>query len=83
MVEHLHKSLRDGLSHDIDAVGTNWGIVAPFFLMAYRATPHCVTKFSSFYLLHGREMNLPAAESLKANISSEVSDPNLVQGWKI
>jgi hypothetical protein len=79
MVERLHKSLHDGLSHYIGAAGTNWNMVVPFFLIAYRATPHSVTKFSLFYLLHGREMNVPTAESLKAQISSEVSDPNVVQ----
>jgi transposase InsO family protein len=85
MVERLHKSLQDGLSHYIDAAGTNWDTVVPFFLMVYRATPHSVTEFSPLYLLHWREMNLPTAESLKAKISSEVSDPNLIcwlENWK-
>jgi len=34
-------------------------VVLPFFLMAYRATPHSTTGYSPFYLLHGREMVLP------------------------
>jgi hypothetical protein len=66
MVERFHKSLHDGMSHCVNATGTNWDTVVPFFLMAYRATPHGTTHYSPFYLLHGREMNLPAEEDLKA-----------------
>jgi hypothetical protein len=66
MVKRFHKSLHDGMSHYVDATGTNWDTVVPFFLMAYRATPHGTTKYSPFYLLHRREMNLPAEEDLKA-----------------
>jgi len=46
--------------------------------MAYRATPNMTTKCSPFYLLHGWEMNLPTADSLKAKISSDVRDVDLV-----
>jgi hypothetical protein len=62
MVEQLRKSLRDWLSHYIDAAGTHWDIIVSFFSKAYRVIPHSVTKFSPFYLLQGREMNLPTAE---------------------
>jgi transposase InsO family protein len=39
LIELFHRSLHDGLSHFIDSNGTNWDLVVPFFLMAYRATP--------------------------------------------
>jgi len=39
--------------------------------MAYRATPNTTTKYSPFYLLHGREMPLPTNENLEAKISKE------------
>jgi len=42
--------------------------------MAHRATPHCTTGFSPFYLLHGREMILPSHEYLKAGVSGENLD---------
>jgi len=42
--------------------------------MAYRAMPNSVTKFSPFYLLHGREMPLPNSDNLKAKVSRE--NPN-------
>jgi transposase InsO family protein len=44
MVERNHKSLHDGMSHYVNATGTNWDTVVQFFLMAYRATPHGTTR---------------------------------------
>jgi len=78
MVERLYKMLHEELRHYIDSCGANWDTVVPFFLMAYRATPNTTTKFSPFYLLHGWEMNLPTADSLKAKISSNVRNVDLV-----
>ena len=57
MVERFHRSLHSGLSHYIDSANTNWDVVVPFYLMAYRATPNTTTGFSPFYPLHGREMS--------------------------
>jgi len=37
--------------------------------MAYRATPHSITRYSPFFLIHGREMVLSSNENLKAKIS--------------
>ena len=39
MVERFHRSLHSGPSHYIDSANTNWDVVVPFYLMAYRATP--------------------------------------------
>ena len=71
LLERWHRSLHTGLSHYINASHTNWDVVVPFYLMAYRATPNSVTKFSPFYLLHGREMPLPNNANLKAWVSRE------------
>jgi transposase InsO family protein len=74
MVERFHKSLHDGMSHYINCNGTNWDVVVPFFLMAYRATPHSATKYSPYYLLHGREMILPGQEDLKAKTPEDLQN---------
>jgi hypothetical protein len=42
--------------------------------MAYRATLNSVTGYSPFYLLHGREMEIPNNDSLKARIASSNPD---------
>jgi transposase InsO family protein len=68
MVERFHRVLHDSIAHYIDSTGTNWDVVLPFFLMAYRGTPHSTTGYSPFYLLHGREMVLPNEGDLKAKI---------------
>jgi hypothetical protein len=49
---------------------------------SYRATPHCSTGYSPFYLLHGREMILPNEEDIKAKISHEVQDVDQVERLK-
>jgi len=74
ILERWHRSLHTGMSHYINASHTNWDVVVPFYLMAYRATPNRVTKFSPFYLLYGREMPLPNSDNLKARVSRENPD---------
>jgi transposase InsO family protein len=46
MIERFHRVLNDSMAHYVDSSGTNWDVVLPFFLMAYRATPHGTTKYS-------------------------------------
>jgi hypothetical protein len=48
------KTMHQGLSDYVNASGTNWDTLIPFYLMAYRATSHGSTGFSPYYLLHGR-----------------------------
>jgi len=48
ILERWHRSLHTGLSHYINASHTNWNVVPPFYLTAYRATSNSVTKFSPF-----------------------------------
>ena len=39
--------------------------------MVHRTTPHTVTKYSPYYLLHGREMRLPTTDGLSARIDTD------------
>jgi len=63
--ERLHRTLHTGLSYFVNSANNNWDVLVPFFLMAYRETPNTTTKYSPFYLLHGREMPIPTNENLK------------------
>ena len=73
-LERWHKSLCEGLSHYVNACGNNWDTLVPFYLMAYRNTPHGTTKYSPFYMLHGREMVLPTMQSLRAKLPPEIRE---------
>jgi hypothetical protein len=74
VLERYHKTLAEGLSHYVNAAGNNWDNLVPFYHMAYRDTPHGVSKYSPFYLVHGREMILPNMQDLKAKLSPEIRD---------
>ena len=50
LCERFHHSLHTGLSHFVNSSNTNWDLVVPFLLMAYRVTPNTVTGYSPFYL---------------------------------
>jgi hypothetical protein len=78
MVERFHGVLHYSIAHYIDSTGTNWNVILLFF-MAYRATPHSTTGYSTFYLLHGREMVLANEEDLKAKISHDIQDVDQVK----
>jgi hypothetical protein len=71
-VERYHRTINQGLSHYVNASGTNWDSLIPFYLMAYRATPHGSTGYSPYYLLHGREMILPTTQDIKANLPPDL-----------
>jgi hypothetical protein len=55
------------------------GSGGPILFDTVPSTPHCTTKYRPFYLLHGREMNLPTTEDLKAKISQDVQSTDQVQ----
>jgi len=71
MLERWHKDFHNGLSHYINSANTKLGYDSPVFFMARRATPHSVTGYSPFYLLHRRGMQLPSNDSLKVRCVRE------------
>lgn len=59
VVERSHRTLMGFLSHFVNKDHNDWDEWIEFALMTYRATPHSVTKYSPYYLIHGREARLP------------------------
>jgi len=49
--------------------------------MAYRAMPHCTTKYSPYYLVFGREMRLPIEDDWKPSVSDSVVEENEYQKY--
>jgi len=68
----FHKSLCEGLSHYVNSCGNNWDTLVPFYRMANRNTPHGTTKQSPYNMLHGREMDIPSMQSLRAKPSPDI-----------
>jgi hypothetical protein len=66
--------MNQGLSHFVNSTGTDWDTLIPFYIMAYRGTPHGTHGFSPFFLLHGSEIVLPTSQDLKAKLTAEVRE---------
>ena len=52
------------MSHYINKYGDGWDGFVNYALMAHRAVPQSNTRYNPFYLLCGREMQLPAEDDL-------------------
>jgi transposase InsO family protein len=74
ILEGVHRSLSEGLAHYVNACVNNWDTLVPLYLMAYRNTPHGTSKYSPFYMLHGREMVLTSMQSLRAKLPPEIRE---------
>ena len=67
----MHKLLIDMLSHFVRKDAKNWDEYVPYAVMAYRAMPHCSTKYSPYYLVFGRDMRLPIEDDWKPNLGNK------------
>jgi hypothetical protein len=54
---------------------TDWDFKLPYFLLAYRATPHSTAGCSTFFLLLGRGMVTPANKNLISQIRKPTQKP--------
>ena len=68
LVERMNRSLLNMLSKSADSNGSNWDERLPFILFAYRASTQESTKESPFYLLYGRDPQLPTSEMLEPQV---------------
>ena len=59
LVERFNRSLIDMLSKTVQAHGQDWDEKLPFVLFAYRASIQQSTLESPFYLMYGRDPQLP------------------------
>ena len=72
----MHKLLIDMLSHFVRKDAKNWDEYVPYAIMAYRAMPHCSTKYSPYYMVFGRDMRLPIEDDWKPHSNDKNSGEN-------
>ena len=60
LVERFHRTLTDMLAKSVQQGGKDWDLRLPYVLFAYRASPQTSTGESPFYLLYGRDPQLPS-----------------------
>lgn len=80
-LERSHQTLVQHLKCFVDSDQKNWDTWLPFVMMSYRSTPQTTTKYSPFYLLHGREMRLPT-DWMTEDIQQDLSEDDFVNEIK-
>ena len=63
-VEKFNLGLNESMSHYVNKYGNDWDEFVNYALMAHRAVPHSITRYSPFCLLYGREMRLLTEDDL-------------------
>jgi len=74
-VERFHAGLNQTMSHYVNKYGNDWDDFVDYALMVHRATPHSITKYNHYYLLHGRDMRMPNREDLTARMVVPEEEP--------
>ena len=64
IAERTNKTIIQCLRTIIDENQLNWSDLLPGILMAFRMTPSASSEFSPYFLLFGKEMNLPVDTTL-------------------
>src|SRR6185436_5637918 len=71
LTERFNKTLCRSLGKCVNSATEDWDDLIPSVLFAYRTLKHSTTKYSPFYLLHGKEAQL--------SIHLELSHMNLIE----
>jgi len=74
-VEIMYRTLHTALLHYLNQSHAGWRLKVPYVLIGYNSTPHSTTRYSPFFLLHGREMVSPANENLRAKVPRATQAP--------
>jgi hypothetical protein len=67
----MRKLLIDMLSHFVRKDAGNWDEYVPYAVVAQRAMSHCSTGYSAYYLVYGRDMQLPIEKDWKPRLRNE------------
>ena len=64
LIERFNRTLTDMLAKTVEAGGADWDVRLPYVLFSYRSSLQESTQESLFYLLDGRDPQLPVEEML-------------------
>ena len=78
IIERMHKTLKTMLSHYMTDYEQDWDKFLPYALMAYRNQQHNATNEIPFFLMFGRDMELPFHLSLRDNRTRYDIDENYI-----
>ena len=74
LVERFHRTLTDMLAKTVEQSGRDWDKRLPYVLFTYQASMQESTHESPFYLLYGRDPQLPTDSMLIAPECRELTD---------
>ena len=92
LVERFNRTLTDMLAKTVDKSGRDWDRHLPHVLFAYRVSPQESTRESPFFLLYGRDAQLPTEAALthpKTRYQVDLDDyktelvGSLSQAWEL
>lgn len=92
LVERFNRTMTDMLAKTVDKSGRDWDVRLPYVLFAYRTSMQESTRESPFYLLYGRDPQLPTEAALTVPQSRELMDVDsyktelvcsLADAWKL
>ena len=76
LVERFNRTLTEMLSKTVEKNGKNWDEKIPYVLFAYWTSVQESTQESTFYLLYGRDPNVPSQEVLSTPVERGYTDLN-------
>ena len=82
MCETFMRTLKKALGALVSEDGRDWDVHVQAVAFAHNSTPHTSTKYSPFYLLHGREAVLPIQRHLDMPVLDTTSRKWLDRLWK-
>jgi hypothetical protein len=69
-VEKFHAALNQSMSLYDNKYGNDWDDYVGYALIVHPTTPQSITKFSPYYLLHGRDMRLPNTDDMSVRMEA-------------
>lgn len=74
LVERFNRTLTDMLAKTVEQGGKDWDLRIPYVLFAYRSSLQTSTRESPFFLLYGRDPQLPTSALMQPPANRRLTD---------